>query len=84
MSRNIVDTHWRKTGGTTRVGPIDAMAFTPVPLWVIWKSWFVFGLVVVFIAFFYFIQTKGYSTRVIFRKLRLFVSGQRKTVRHYW
>ncbi len=84
MSKNVVDDHWRNTGNEVDAAGMSAWGLLPLPLLIIWKSWWVVALIVVFLEVFIFLANKGYKTYVAIRRLRVWFSGSRKMVRKYW
>ncbi|WP_373323791.1 IcmT/TraK family protein [Pandoraea communis] len=78
---SVTDNHWRYTSNTPKVGSLDARAFSPFPLLLIWKSWSPVTIGFIFISFFAIIQRKGYDFPNFCRSLRTKMSGHNKTVR---
>lgn len=77
----MADSHWRHTGNVTKVGPLDARAFSPFPFLLIIKSWSIVTFGFIFLVFFGTISRKGYSFSTFIRKLRTSVTGTTKSVR---
>jgi hypothetical protein len=77
----MADSHWRYTAHTPKLGPLDARAFSPFPILLLWKSIIPLTLGFVFIFFFAIIQRKGYDFPNFCRALRTKLSGYIKAVR---
>ncbi|WP_199030743.1 IcmT/TraK family protein [Ralstonia sp. ASV6] len=77
----MADAHWRYTANTPRIGPIDARAFSPFPMLLMWKSVIPLAFGFFFIFFFAIIQRKGYDFPTFCRALRTKISSPTKGVR---
>lgn len=77
----MIDSHWRYTANTPRIATIDARAFSPFPLLLLWKSVIPLTFGFIFIFFFAIIQRKGYDFPSFCRALRTRISSPTKGVR---
>lgn len=75
--------HWRYSANETKFLGIDARAFIPFAmLWVI-KSKIILIIGVIFLVFFFILQTKGLNFPNFVRKLRTVITGHWKEVRRH-
>jgi hypothetical protein len=77
----MADSHWRHTGNVTKIGKLDARAFSPFPALLIVKSFTVVYVGIIFLVFFAIISRKGYPFSTFKRKIRSMLTGPTKAVR---
>jgi archaellum biogenesis protein FlaJ (TadC family) len=82
----MADNHWRHTANITTVNvfgilKLDARAFSPFPLLLVIKSWYLVLGGIIFVVFFGIISHKGYTFTTFMRKVRTMLTGPTKTVR---
>ena len=78
------NTMWRETGRQVRVGPLDARLMIFVVLLLISPGLTLFYITMMVIAFFYYLEYKGYTLYNAYRKSRVIVGGRKKLGVHYW
>lgn len=76
----MADDHWRHTANEVKIGVVDAKSGVPFPLLLVIKSWFLFGLGIIFVIFFFILNTKGLNFPNFQRKFKVFLTGHRKEV----
>ena len=77
----MADNHWRNTANETKFFFLDARAFTPFPVLMVVKSWFIFAIGVIFLFFFFILDRQGLNFPNFLRKLRSRITGPIKNVR---
>lgn len=78
------NTNWRESGRSVRVGPFDGRLMVFIIIWIFFPSWFLFYLAVTAIVFFYGLEYFGYTLPNAWRKISVYISGNKKNGVHYW
>lgn len=80
----MVDTTWRESGRQVKVGPLDGRLMLFVILFFLFPSKFLLICTLLAMAFFYFLQYKGYTLPNAIRYAKIAISGKHKSGVHYW
>lgn len=77
-------TNWRESGRTVKVGPLDGRLMIFLIIFIMNPSYFLFGLSIVAILFFYALDYMGYTLPNALRKFSVILGGRKKNGVHYW
>lgn len=80
----LQNTSWRESGRSVKVGPLDGRLMIFIIIYFFKPSYFLLGLAVVAIIFFYTLDYMGYTLPNALRKFSVMMSGRKKNGVHYW
>jgi hypothetical protein len=77
-------TQYRETGRQVKVGPLDGRLMIILILLVLFPSKFLFYTLLVSMAFFWYLDYRGYTLPNALRRIHVALSGKKKFAVHYW
>ncbi len=84
MNYIAADAHWRDSARSVRFFVWDAKAAFPFVLFLLYMSWWTFGLAFGAMIFFSVLNRYGFSIEVFGRWLRTSLAGKRKVAIPWW
>ena len=78
------ETRWRETGRQVKVGPLDGRLMLFFVLLMLFPSYFLLGLSLLAMTFFYGLDYIGYTLPNAFRKIMVILAGNHRNGVHYW
>jgi len=83
--KDYKEVQWYRGSLRAQVGlgfiAVDAQVFIPFIFWVLFPSWWTFGVLSLVVLFFLVLKFFGYSVPVAMKRLRAKIAGRRRYVR---
>lgn len=80
----MATTIYRDTGRTVKVGPLDGRLMIFVILLALFPSMLLFYLWIASMAFFWYLDYKGYTLPNAVRRIKVLIAGKKRFATHYW
>ena len=81
MAAEEANHHWRNTSSRVRFWNVDAVGFAPMSLVLLMKSWTLFGVGVLTLAVFWYLEYNGMNLPNFMRRMRVRLGGFRKPIK---
>lgn len=70
--------HWRNTSSRVRFWKVDAVGFAPMSVVMLLKSWILFGIAIITLIIFGYLEYQGMDLPNVIRRFRVRFGGFRK------